>query len=137
MGDASGTDGPSSRANTDLWDVGFTRCLSADEFHGLRLVRTREPFKNYRSGFMHFVTGEHYLMNVVGELLYDDETGECIGGICWCHDLQPYADYVSEKQRQLLVSHETICNLMPHLVWTTTPDGKWDYSQMGGILSPA
>jgi hypothetical protein len=76
-------------------------------------------------------------MNVSGECLYDDDTGEFLGGICWCRDLQEYSDFLSEQQQRILESHETICNLMPHLVWTTTTDGDCDwFSQRVGIYAP-
>ena len=66
------------------------------------------------------------MMNVSGECLYDDDTGEFMGGICWCRDLQEYSDLSQQEQRRL-ENHETICNLISHMVWTTTPDGMCDW----------
>jgi hypothetical protein len=76
---------------------------------------------------MYTITGDKVVMNVSGECLYDDDTGEFMGGICWCRDLQEYGDFLSEQQQRTLESHETICNLMPHLVWTTTTEGFCDW----------
>jgi hypothetical protein len=130
MGGAEGCDGLSLRGRLEIWDENFSRRLEPHEFPGMRLVRAKKPFTDYRCGFTHGITGDKIVMNVSGECLYDDETGEFMGGICWCRDLQEYSDFLSEQQQRRLESHETICNLMPHLVWTTTTDGFCDwYSQ--------
>jgi hypothetical protein len=93
----------------------------------VRLVREKTPFVNYRCGFIHAMTGVRIAMNVSAECLYDEDTGEFVGGVCWCRDLQEYSDFLNDRQQQRLKSHETICNLMPHLVWTATPDGYCDW----------
>jgi hypothetical protein len=127
MGGAEGCDGLSLRERLEIWDEHFTRPLEHAEFPGMKLVRAKKPFTGYRCGFMHTITGDKVVMNVSGECLYDDDTGEFMGGICWCRDLQEYGDFLSEQQQQTLESHETICNLMPHLVWTTTTEGLCDW----------
>jgi hypothetical protein len=127
MGGAEGCDGLSLRRKLEIWDEHFTRRLEPSEFPGLRLVRAKKPFTDYRCGFMHAITGDRVVMNVSGECLYDDDTGEFMGGICWCKDLQEYSDFLREQQQRTLESHETICNLMPHLVWTTTTEGVCDW----------
>jgi len=127
MGGAEGCDGLSLRERLTIWDKHFTRRLEPAEFPGMRLVRAKKPFTDYRCGFTHTITGDKIVMNVSGECLYDDDTGEFMGGICWCRDLQEYGDFLNEQQQRNLKSHETICNLMPHLVWTTTNDGNCDW----------
>ncbi|KUJ15072.1 M4WV, histidine kinase-group IX protein [Mollisia scopiformis] len=128
MGDDKGcTDGLALRELLEIWDETFTKRLDPTEFPGLKLVRNKQPFTDYRCGFTHAVTGERVFMSVNGECLYDDDTGEFMGGICWCKDLQEYSDFLCEQQRQRLESHETTCNLLPHLVWTTTRDGECDW----------
>ncbi|KAH6677147.1 hypothetical protein B0J14DRAFT_615440 [Halenospora varia] len=99
------------RKTLEIWDETFTR-LEPTEFPGMRLVRNKIPFMDFRYSFMHMVTGDKVIMNVRGECLYDDDAGEFLGGICWCRDLQ---------------DHVTICNYMPHMVWTTLPDGNADW----------
>lgn len=129
------TDGVSLRAGLEIYDANFEERLSSDDFPAVRLVRSREPFTNYKCGFIHAITGDKIVMSVTGECLYDDDTGEFLGGICWCKDLKEYSDYLLEVQERTLHSHETICNLMPHLVWTTTPSGQVDwYSQRVGRM---
>jgi hypothetical protein len=127
MGGADGCDGPSMRTRLGIWDENFTRKLEATEFPGMKLVRAKKPFSDYRCGFGHAITGDRITMNVSEECLYDDDTGEFLGGLCWCRDVQEYTDFLIDEKGRLLQSHETICDLMPHLVWTTTNDGLVDW----------
>ncbi|KAH8661668.1 hypothetical protein BGZ60DRAFT_433470 [Tricladium varicosporioides] len=127
MGGKEGCDGLGFRKTLEIWDETITRRLEQSEFPGMRLVRNRTPFMDFRCGFTHMVTGDKVVMNVRGECLYDDDTGEFLGGICWCRDLQEYSHFVSQQQQKKLESHETICNYMPHMVWTTLPDGNADW----------
>ncbi|KAK6596941.1 histidine kinase hhk6p [Botrytis cinerea] len=109
-----------------IWDAEFTRQLSPDEYFGTVLTRTRKPFTNQRSGFINPINGDRMTTLMSGECLYD-EAGIYLGAICWCEDIQEYEQYLIEKQHNLLRSHETICDLMPHLVWTARPDGYCDW----------
>lgn len=126
MGGAEGCDG-SVRTRLEIWDENFTRRLNQTEFPGMRLVRAKVPFTDYRCGFVHAVTGDKIVTYVDGECLYDDDTGEFLGGLCWCREVQEYSDFLVDQQQRRLRSHETICNLMPHLVWTTKTDGQADW----------
>lgn len=128
MGGARGCGGSSLRGRLEVWDEYFTRKLQPAEYPGVRLVRApRTTFQNYRCGFVHAITGEKVVMNVSGEFLYDDTTGEFVGGICWCRELQDYSDFVRDQQERDLLSHKTICNSMPHMVFTTRTDGACDW----------
>jgi hypothetical protein len=84
MGGAEGCEGVSLRSRLEVWDEHFTRRLDQSEVPGVRLVREKIPFVNYRCGFVHAMTGVRIAMNVSGECLYGDDTGEFVGGVCWC-----------------------------------------------------
>ncbi|KAG4435186.1 hypothetical protein IFR05_009325 [Cadophora sp. M221] len=127
MGGTDGCDGLSLRTTLEVWDEHFAKQLEPAEFPGMKLVQSKEAFTGYRCGFVHAMTGDKLVVSVDGECLYDDDTGEFIGGICWCTDLQVYSDFIVDQLQRRLESHETICNLMPHLVWTTTNDGFCDW----------
>ncbi|KAH7369519.1 M4WV, histidine kinase-group IX protein [Rhexocercosporidium sp. MPI-PUGE-AT-0058] len=127
MGGTDGCDGLSLRTTLEIWDEHFEKQLEPSEFPGMRLVQAKKPFTGYRCGLIHAMTGDRLVMSVDGECLYDDDTGEFMGGICWCRDLQVYSDFLVDQQQRRLQSHETICNFMPHLVWTTTTDGLCDW----------
>jgi hypothetical protein len=127
MGGADGCEGAAFREGLQIWDENFVRRLEPDEYPGTRAVRTREPLKNFRCGITHSSTGDRLTMVITCESLYDVDTGEYLGALCWCEQLQDYQEYLLQEQERGLKSHETICNLMPHLVWTTTVDGGADW----------
>ncbi len=130
IGEAQGHDGLSFRARMEIWDENFTKRVDTTEFPEMRLVKAKKPFADYRWGFVHAVTGDRIVMNVSGECVFDDDTGEFVGWICWCRHPQEYSEFLKERNQRRLESHETICNLMPHMVWTTEPGGFCDwYSQ--------
>ena len=126
MGGENGCRQNMFRDALQIWDAEFTRQLSPDEYFGTVLARTRKPFTNQRSGFINPINGDRMTTLMSGECLYD-EAGIYLGAICWCEDIQEYEQYLIEKQHNLLRSHETICDLMPHLVWTARPDGYCDW----------
>ncbi|EDN92038.1 hypothetical protein SS1G_07900 [Sclerotinia sclerotiorum 1980 UF-70] len=126
VGGESGCEGTIFRDALQIWDETFTRQLPFDEYPGVVLAKTQRPFADYRCGFIHPISGDRITTIVTGECLYD-VAGAFLGAICWCEEIQKFEDYLMEKQQNLLRSHETICDLMPHLVWTTTPDGYGDW----------
>ncbi|KAA8566066.1 hypothetical protein EYC84_008670 [Monilinia fructicola] len=127
MGGKNGCDGTTFRNALQIWDETYSHQLSPDEYPGTVLIRTQQPFTNYRCGFILPTTGDRMTTLMTGECLYDETTGAFLGAICWCQEIQEFEEYLIEKQQNQLRSHETICDLMPHLVWTTTPDGHSDW----------
>lgn len=131
MGGDDGCESSSLQGRLDFWDETMSRKLTWEEFPGTRLVKARTGFKDFKCTFAHAVTGEYILLTADGTCLYDHATGEFLGGIVWCRDLHKLTEEIREQQQnRRLQSHETTCNLMPHLVWTSTVGGKADwYSQ--------
>lgn len=127
MGGPEGCSATDFRGRFEVWDEHFTRRLKVEEYPGMILLATKKPFDNVTHGFLHARTRARHVFQVKGECLYDDETGEFLGGICLCNSLQEYSNFVLDQQTRRLQSHETICNLMPHMVWATNPDGYCDY----------
>ncbi|RDW73671.1 hypothetical protein BP5796_07113 [Coleophoma crateriformis] len=126
MGDEAGCHGEALREKLEIWNASFTERINPVDFPGVRLVRDKQPLTNYVCGFT-YESGAKFATRVTGECLYDDENGELLGGVCWCRDLQEYSQFLRDEQERLLLSHETICDLMPHMVWTTRPDGYVDW----------
>ncbi|ORY08824.1 hypothetical protein BCR34DRAFT_386948, partial [Clohesyomyces aquaticus] len=110
-----------------LWSEDFKRELTIDEFPIIQLCRNRERFDGKRVGMRNPNTGSRIVFDVTGEPVLHDETGEFIGGIVVFKDVTEYtkkiAAQIEENERQF----EYICNFMPPLVWTTTPDGMHDW----------
>ncbi|QSZ28603.1 hypothetical protein DSL72_003102 [Monilinia vaccinii-corymbosi] len=127
MGGKNGCDGAAFRATLIFWDEAYDHQLSPDEHPGTVLIRTQQPFAKYRCGIVHPISGDRMITLITGECLCDETTGTFLGAIFWCEDIQDFGEYLIEKQQTQLRSHETICDLIPHLVWTTTPDGHCDW----------
>lgn len=115
MGGPTGLGGSLLRRRLEIWNEDFTRRLEADEYPGMKIIKSRTPYSNYRCGFLHAITGERIVMRVNAECLYDDDTGEFLGGVCWCDELQEYTEAMLEARHKILESHETICDVMPHM----------------------
>lgn len=110
----------------DAWDENFCEKLSIDDFPLIDLVRTRRDFRGRRVGFMHKVTGVKKVFNVSGESIHDTETGTFLGGIARFQELEELTKLL-RYHKAWIGDHETICNIMPHLIWTMMPDGSLDY----------
>ena len=113
---------PYDKTYSEFWDEGFTSKVPDEELPGIRMVKTRKPYKDCRYGYKVLKTGMRYIFTSSGECLYDD-AGQFIGGVCWFSSFQELSEFrVSEREKDLR-SHEMICNLLPHMVWTTKGDG--------------
>jgi PAS domain S-box-containing protein len=123
VGDPRKHNYPGSKTWLEFWDEDFTSKIREADLPGIRLVRSRKAYKNCRYGLTISETGTRYILTASGDCLYDDDD-QFIGGVCWFTCLQKLADFlVSERQKDLR-SHETICNLLPHMVWTTKADAE-------------
>lgn len=110
----------------ELWDESFANKIEGRELPGPRLVRTKKSYADCRYGLLSVSTGKRYILNVSGECLYSD-AGQFMGGVCWFSRFEELSHFLTGGQQQDLRSHETICNLLPHMVWTTTADGECDW----------
>jgi PAS domain S-box-containing protein len=124
---AIGYDGAMFIPYFPVYDPEFSEALDIDSFPALHIVRRRENLPARRLGFVHKGTGTKMVMHISGECLYDPATGEFVGALLRLRELQNVSQYLAQRRGDLIKSHETICNVMPHLVWATAPDGKCDY----------
>jgi PAS domain S-box-containing protein len=121
IGDPQKHSYPYDKTYSEYWDEDFTRRLSDDELPGLRIVKERKPYKNIRYGYKVMSTGMRFVLTGSGQCLYG-EAGQFIGGVCWFSSFQTLAEFLASEKGKDLRSHETICNLLPHMVWTTRGD---------------
>jgi signal transduction histidine kinase len=114
-------------AGFEVWDEKYTRRLSFAEFPGIRLVRSRQSFKEQRYGFVYPHTGKRLRLDVSGDCLYDEATGEFLGGVVWCRDVTDYTEMIAQQQLEIERGFENKLDYMPNLSWTARPDGEPDY----------
>ncbi|TVY68694.1 Hybrid signal transduction histidine kinase J [Lachnellula suecica] len=119
-------DGQAYRNQMPLWDETFSRKIDTEEYPLLNLVKSQKPFRNLKYGAMNRFTGERVLVTMHGECLYDD-TGVLIGGICWWLHIEDYSNFLVEQKQRFLESHETICNMLPQMIWSSNTEGRANY----------
>ncbi|KAJ9648550.1 hypothetical protein H2199_001405 [Coniosporium tulheliwenetii] len=105
----------------------FQRLMDVDELPIIELCRTQKRVEGKRVGMRHPKTDARLTYEVSGEPVLDEATGEFLGGIVVMKDVTEYtkriAAQIEENERQF----EYIANLIPIMVWTTTPSGEHDW----------
>ncbi|KAF2218405.1 hypothetical protein BDZ85DRAFT_286369 [Elsinoe ampelina] len=115
----------------DLWDEDFTRQLSYEELPNIRILRTRKELEPFRYGQIDPETGMKYLVRVWGNCLFDTKTSEFLGSVVFGEIVGLYEELVAKAKVDRLKSFESICDTMPHYVWTADEKGygEWFSSQ--------
>lgn len=113
-------------ARFTLYRGDFSEEVPFDEFPIMRVMRERQRFEGYRIGMYSVKDGSRVLFDVTGEPLLSDK-GEFLGGVVLFHDVTGYAQTISRQQEQNERAFENICNMVPIMIWRTTPEGAHDY----------
>lgn len=110
----------------DAWTDDFSRRLEVDDYPIVKLIRGRQKLpKATRIGLKEPNTGRPRVFDCSGDPLL--EKGEFVGGILVLKDVTEYMDSI-EKQKQITNQQfESVANMVPQMVWTTTPDGLHDW----------
>lgn len=112
--------------NWEVYDEEFTRRLDPDEFPISVLLWTETPFSNMRIG-MYDANGEKRVLEIMGELIKDETTGETLAGVVTAHDVTDITQMITQIKEDDEERFKLICESMPQFVWTTDPDGKHDF----------
>ncbi|KAI0169957.1 hypothetical protein GGR52DRAFT_581161 [Hypoxylon sp. FL1284] len=120
-------DGYDLLSRWEVWDGDFTRRYEEAEFPIAVLVRERKPFSGWRIGMYNKKRGMRIIYDALGELVTHDETGEIIAGIITCRDVTSMAQEITDIKIADEERFKLICDTMPQMVWTATPDGFHDF----------
>ncbi|POS76317.1 hsp90-like protein [Diaporthe helianthi] len=120
------SDGLDVLSNWKLYTDDFSRELEPSEFPMGILLRTQTPFSDMRIGVVDR-DGNRIRYNVLAEAIRDDETGEFLAGVITCRDVTEMAKEIDLIKARDIERFKLICDTMPQLVWTTTPDGYHDF----------
>ncbi|KIW03976.1 uncharacterized protein PV09_04809 [Verruconis gallopava] len=113
-----------------LYTEDFESELSVDEFPIIQLCRSQKRFDGRRIGMRHPKTKAKIVFEVLGEPIFDDGSDEFLGGIVIFKDVTQYTKRIAEQIEENEKQFEYIANLIPIMVWRTTPEGIHDwYSQ--------
>ncbi|KLU88022.1 hypothetical protein MAPG_07009 [Magnaporthiopsis poae ATCC 64411] len=110
----------------DVYDEHFKRKLEPSEYPISVLVRTETPFAGVRIG-MYNQEGKKVVYDVLGEAIRDEVTGEFVAGVVTCRDVTKMAQMLATMRELEDEKFRLICDTMPQLVWTATPDGNHDF----------
>lgn len=109
-----------------LYNDDFSSELTMENFPIMRLMRERKPFDSYRVGLYSAKDGSRLLFDTSGETLLDDK-GEFLGGLVLFQDVTDFAMTIDKQQKENESQFENLCNMIPVMVWRTTPEGHHDY----------
>ena len=113
-------------ARLDVYDENYTKTLDINEHPVIKLIRTRKNFKEEKYGFCD-PTGKRVWLDLSGDCLYDELTGEFLGGVVWCRDVTDYTEMIAQQRRQIERGFEDKLDFMPNLSWTASSSGHADY----------
>ncbi|RAL60488.1 hypothetical protein DID88_000263 [Monilinia fructigena] len=105
----------------------FTIALDPSEYPISVLTRTQTPFASRLLGVYDPETGEKILYDCLGEAVRDPDTGEFLAGIVTCRDITAVTQQIAEIKEADEQRFQKICDSMPQLIWTATPDGLHDW----------
>jgi PAS domain S-box-containing protein len=92
----------------------------------MRLMREQKRFEGYRVGMYSAKDGSRVLYDVEGEPMLDDK-GVFIGGLVIFHDVTDWQNTINEQKERNERQFEDITNMIPQMIWRTTPTGEHDY----------
>lgn len=110
-----------------VWDETFTRQLDPSEYPISVLVKTQTPFSSRIIGMYDPETNRKIVLDVLGEAIRDESTGEFLAGIVTCKDITSMREEINEIKEKEEQRLQLICDSMPQMIWTTTPDGMHDW----------
>jgi len=110
-----------------VWDTTFTHKLDKEDFPAVRIVRTQKPLEPSDYGIFDPATGVKTVVRCWGFPLYDRLNADFLGSVVYLEILGTYANLMERKRRDSLRSFETICDSMPHFVWTADTNGSGDW----------
>ncbi|KND91308.1 Hybrid signal transduction histidine kinase J [Tolypocladium ophioglossoides CBS 100239] len=109
-----------------MWTEDFSRELDLSEHPISILLRTESPFASIRVGMVDR-DGNKIVYDVLGEAIRDDATGEFLAGVVTGRDVTTMTEEITQIKERDDERFKLICDTMPQLVWTATPDGLHDF----------
>jgi PAS domain S-box-containing protein len=105
------------------WAADFSRELLEDEYPIVSLCRTQKAFTNWVVGMVNEKTGKKTTFDVSGHPVFDERSGDFLAGLIAFKDVTAYTERIAHKVEENEEHFRQMCDLMPQMIWTTTPDG--------------
>lgn len=110
-----------------LYSEDFSVVLDPSEYPISVLVSTQTPFDSRKFGMYDPDTGEKLVYDAIGEAITDDRNGEFLAGVVTCRDITQISTAFAQQAEKDKQRFEIICDSMPQMIWTTTPEGLHDW----------
>ncbi|ODA76155.1 hypothetical protein RJ55_08438 [Drechmeria coniospora] len=120
------TDGFELIKHWHLWTEDFSRQLDVSEYPISILLRTERPFASIRVG-MYDRDGNKVVFDALGEAIRDNTTGQFLAGVITGRDVTTITEEITLIKERDDERFKLICDTMPQLVWTATPEGVHDF----------
>lgn len=109
------------------WSSDFSHELAEDDNPIVALCRTQKPFSCWKVGMIDEVTTRRSTFDVSGHPVFDERSGEFLGGLMVFKDSTEYTEKIASQSAENEEQFRLICETMPQMLWTTRPDGFHDY----------
>jgi hypothetical protein len=83
------------------WTEDFQRQVSVDEFPIVQICRTQQRIDKRRTGMYHPRTQSQIVYEISGEPIFDDKTGEFLGGMVVFKDVAGYTKRIADMRETL------------------------------------
>lgn len=130
MQQAASKDESNLLSNWHLWKEDFSEVLPLDQHPMAILIRDEVPFSGLRIG-MYSDDGKKRVLDVLGEAIRDDVTGEFLAGVVTGRDVTEMTEEITQIKERDDERFRLICDTMPQLVWTTNAEGLHDFFNAG------
>ncbi|KAL2063438.1 hypothetical protein VTL71DRAFT_5243 [Oculimacula yallundae] len=109
-----------------VWDETFTTRLDPSEYPISVIVRTQTPFSSRKIGLYDPDTNRKLVFDCLGEAITDND-GKFLAGVVTCRDITTMTEAITEIKAKDEQRFQLICESMPQMIWTTTPEGLHDW----------
>ncbi|KAK0118097.1 hypothetical protein ONS95_012402 [Cadophora gregata] len=109
-----------------VWDETFTTRLDPSEYPISVLIKTQTPFSSRKIGLFDPETNRKLVFDCLGEAIRDED-GNFLAGVVTCRDITTMTEVITEIKAKDEQRFQLICESMPQMIWTTTPEGLHDW----------
>ncbi|EXJ77867.1 hypothetical protein A1O3_09026 [Capronia epimyces CBS 606.96] len=109
------------------WLPDFSRELKENENPISALCRTQKAFTAWQIGLVNELTGKQTTFEVSGHPLFDQRSGEFLAAMIAFKDVTSYTNRIALQVAEKEEHFRLMCDMMPQLCWTTTPEGYHEY----------
>jgi len=109
------------------WASDFSHELAGEDNPIVTLCRTQKPFSCWKVGMIDEVTTTRSTFDVSGHPVFDEKSGEFLGGLMVFKDSTEYTEKIASQTAENEEQFRLICESLPQMLWTTRPDGFHDY----------